>query len=228
MARTAHEDREQILAELAVAIDHIALATACLGAAYELLDEATADRLEAELFRPVQKAYGRAKRTHVQFAARFGLASRPFESPSAGLPSQGVKAFVERSVVAAQEAGLAIAELQDAGVEPQVWKIEGLERREDCEKIVAQCRADGRDQVVCVVLGRGAERAKVESWLASGAGVDGYVGFAIGRSIWGDPLAGFLGGSLSREAASEQIAGSYLHFLDTYETARQAARSSGS
>ncbi len=122
----------------------------------------------------------------------------------------------------------AIAELQDAGVEPQVWKIEGLDRREDCETMVAQCRADGRDQVVCVVLGRGAERAKVERWLASGAGVDGYVGFAIGRSIWGDPLAGFLGGSLSREAASEQIAGSYLHFLDTYETARQAARSSGS
>ena len=122
----------------------------------------------------------------------------------------------------------AIAELQDAGVEPQVWKIEGLERREDCEMIVAQCRAGGRDQVVCVVLGRGAERAKVESWLTSGAGVDGYVGFAIGRSIWGDPLAGFLGGSVSRDQASEQIAANYLHFLDTYETATQAARSSGS
>lgn len=112
MVRTALEDREQILAELAVAIDHIALATACLGAAYELLDEATGDRLEADLFRPVQKAYGRAKRTHAQFAARFGLASRPFQSPSAGLPSQGVKSLVERSVVAASEAGRAVAELQ--------------------------------------------------------------------------------------------------------------------
>jgi len=118
----------------------------------------------------------------------------------------------------------AIAELQDAGVEPEIWKIEGLERREDCERIVAQCRAGGRDQVVCVVLGRGAERTKVESWLANGAGVDGYVGFAIGRSIWGDPLAGFLGGSLSRDQARQQIAGTYLHFVDTYE----AARSSGS
>ena len=114
MARTAAEDRAQILAELAVAIDHIALATACLGAAYELLDEATGDRLEAELFRPVQKAYGRAKRTHSQFAARFGLESRPFESPAAGLPSQGVKSFVERSVVAASEAGRAVAERQDS------------------------------------------------------------------------------------------------------------------
>jgi myo-inositol catabolism protein IolC len=116
----------------------------------------------------------------------------------------------------------AIADLQEAGVEPQVWKIEGLERREDCEMIVAQCRAGGRDQVVCVVLGRGAERAKVERWLTSGAGVDGYVGFAIGRSIWGDPLAGFLDGSVSRDQASEQIAGNYLHFMDTYETARSS------
>ena len=114
----------------------------------------------------------------------------------------------------------AIAELQDAGVEPQIWKIEGLDRREDCETVVAQCRAGGRDHVVCVVLGRGAERAKVERWLTSGAGVDGYVGFAIGRSIWGDPLAGFLGGSVSRDQASEQIAANYLHFVDIYESAR--------
>jgi myo-inositol catabolism protein IolC len=114
----------------------------------------------------------------------------------------------------------AIAELQDAGVEPQIWKIEGLDRREDCETVVAQCRAGGRDHVVCVVLGRGAERAKVERWLTSGAGVDGYVGFAIGRSIWGDPLAGFLGGSVSRDEASEQIAANYLHFVDIYESAR--------
>jgi myo-inositol catabolism protein IolC len=118
-----------------------------------------------------------------------------------------------------------IAELQDAGVEPVVWKIEGIDRREDCERVVAQCRAGGRDQVVCVVLGRGASRAKVENWLTSGAGVDGYVGFAIGRSIWGDPLAGFLAGDLEREQAAGQIADNYVHFLDTYQG---AARSSGS
>ena len=119
----------------------------------------------------------------------------------------------------------AIAELQDAGVEPAVWKIEGLDRSEDCERVVSQCRAGGRDQVVCVVLGRGASRAKVEDWLTSGAGVDGYVGFAIGRSIWGDPLAGFLAGDLEREQAAGQIADNYVHFLDTYQG---AARSSGS
>jgi myo-inositol catabolism protein IolC len=113
----------------------------------------------------------------------------------------------------------AIADLQDAGVEPAVWKIEGIDRREDCERVVSQCRAGGRDHVVCVVLGRGAERAKVEHWLTSGAGVDGYIGFAIGRSIWGDPLAGFLDGDLSREQAAEQVADNYVHFVDTYQGA---------
>ncbi len=118
----------------------------------------------------------------------------------------------------------AIAELQDAGVEPAVWKIEGLERRDDCERVVAQCRTGGRDQVVCVVLGRGAERSRVERWLASGAGVDGYVGFAIGRSIWGDPLTGFLEGDLSRDQATEQVADTFAHFVEVYE----GATSSGS
>jgi myo-inositol catabolism protein IolC len=117
----------------------------------------------------------------------------------------------------------AIAELQESGVEPAVWKIEGLDQSEDCERVVAQCRAGGRDQVVCVVLGRGASRAKVESWLTSGAGVDGYVGFAIGRSIWGDPLSGFLAGDLEREQAAEQIADSYVHFVDIYQGAATAA-----
>src|SRR5256714_11213280 len=117
----------------------------------------------------------------------------------------------------------AIAELQQSGVEPAVWKIEGLDRSEDCERVVAQCRAGGRDQVVCVVLGRGASRAKVEHWLTSGAGVDGYVGFAIGRSIWGDPLAGFLAGDLGRGQAAEQIADNYVHFVDTYQGAATAA-----
>jgi hypothetical protein len=114
MARTANEDRRKILADLAVAIDQIALATACLGQAYEGLDEATGDRLEQELFRPVQRALGLAKRTHSQFAGRFGLEAGSFDSPAAGVPSQGVKVFIERAVMAASEAGTTIAELQDS------------------------------------------------------------------------------------------------------------------
>ncbi|HEX2234166.1 MAG TPA: DUF2090 domain-containing protein, partial [Thermoleophilaceae bacterium] len=81
-----------------------------------------------------------------------------------------------------------ITEFQDAGVEVDIWKIEGIDSQEDCEKIAATCRRDGRDGVVCVVLGRGADDAKVEHWLKQGAPVDGYAGFAIGRTIWWDAL----------------------------------------
>jgi myo-inositol catabolism protein IolC len=113
----------------------------------------------------------------------------------------------------------AIAELQDAGIEADIWKIEGVDERADCERIAAQCRAGGRDGVVCVVLGRGADDDKVDHWLRQGAPVEAYVGFAIGRSIWGDPLNGFIDGSLSRQDAAAQVADNYLRFVDVYVSA---------
>jgi hypothetical protein len=113
MAITAQEARQQILDELAAAVDQIAIAVACLSEAYELLDVTTADRLESELFRPVQKAYGRGKRTHQQFAERCGLAGREFETAAPGRSSQGVKAFVDRAAMAAGEADHGLGELQD-------------------------------------------------------------------------------------------------------------------
>jgi myo-inositol catabolism protein IolC len=113
----------------------------------------------------------------------------------------------------------AIAELQDVGVEADIWKIEGVDERADCERIAAQCRAGGRDRVVCVVLGRGADDAKVDHWLRQGAPVEGYVGFAIGRSIWGGPLQGFIDGDLSREEAAAGIADNYLRFIEVYGSA---------
>jgi myo-inositol catabolism protein IolC len=118
-----------------------------------------------------------------------------------------------------------IAELQDAGVEADIWKIEGVDTREDCERIAAQARAGGRDGVVCVVLGRGADDDKVDHWLRQGAPVDGYVGFAIGRSIWGGPLTGFLEDSLSREEAAGKVADNFLRFVEVYEAAEQAVAS---
>ncbi len=111
----------------------------------------------------------------------------------------------------------AIAELQGDGAEADIWKIEGIDAREDCEMIAAQTRAGGRDGVVCVVLGRGADDAKVDHWLEQAAPVEGYVGFAIGRSIWGDALKGFIDGSLDRSDATEQIARKYLRFIEVYE-----------
>ena len=104
MARTALEDRGQILDELAAAIDQLALAVACLSEAFELLAVDAAGRLETELYRPVQKAFGRAQRTHTEFAERYALSRREFKLPSPGLSSQGVGAFVERAVTASSDA----------------------------------------------------------------------------------------------------------------------------
>jgi myo-inositol catabolism protein IolC len=118
----------------------------------------------------------------------------------------------------------AITELQDAGVEPDIWKIEGIDTQEDCELIAKTCRRDGRDGVTCVVLGRGADDAKVEHWLRQGAPVEGYAGFAIGRTIWWDALKGFLDGSIEREDAAAQIADNYLRFVRVYsDAARETA-----
>ncbi len=113
----------------------------------------------------------------------------------------------------------AIRELQEAGVEPDIWKIEGIDAREDCETISATTRRDGRDGVACVVLGRGADDAAVDHWLRTGSGVPGYIGFAIGRSIWWDPLKGFVDGDLPREDAAKQIAANYRRFIDVYNGA---------
>ena len=117
----------------------------------------------------------------------------------------------------------AIADFQRAGVEVDIWKIEGLDSRDDNERLARQAREGGRDGVVCVVLGRGASDAKVDEWLQAGAPVAGYVGFAIGRSIWWDALKGFLERRLEREAACDQIAEKYLRFVRVYEEAEQGA-----
>jgi myo-inositol catabolism protein IolC len=109
-----------------------------------------------------------------------------------------------------------IADFQQSGIEADIWKIEGIDRREDCEMIAEQARAGGRDGVGCVVLGRGANTEKVEHWLRTGAGVPGYLGFAIGRTIWWDQLKGYLDGSLSRDDAANQISANYRRAIEVY------------
>jgi myo-inositol catabolism protein IolC len=118
-----------------------------------------------------------------------------------------------------------IREFQEGGVEPDIWKIEGVDSSEDCDSIAKTARRDGRDGVVCVVLGRGADDDKVDHWLRQGAPVQGYAGFAIGRSIWWDALKGFLDGNVEREEAAQQVADNYLRFVKVYqEAAREPAR----
>ncbi len=113
MSYTTAEGREQILGDLAVAIEQIAESLAALGEAYEQLDEQTADVLEEQLFRPVQHAYGRAQRTYTEFASRSNLPSRTFQAHTPGAQSQSVQALIERGVDGAQDADQAIADLQD-------------------------------------------------------------------------------------------------------------------
>jgi myo-inositol catabolism protein IolC len=112
----------------------------------------------------------------------------------------------------------AIEALQNAGVEVDIWKIEGVDEREDAEMLAEQTRSgEGREGVVCILLGRGASDEKVDHWLRQAAPVEGFIGFAIGRSIWWDALKGFLSGDLDREAAAAKIADNYLRFIDVYQ-----------
>jgi myo-inositol catabolism protein IolC len=116
-----------------------------------------------------------------------------------------------------------IAEIQDAAIDVDIWKIEGVDARSDCEMLVSQARTGGRDGVVCVVLGRGADDEKVDHWLAQAAPVDGFVGFAIGRSIWWDPLKAYVDGKIERSAGARKIAENYLRFIKVYERAEGKA-----
>src|SRR6478735_4207935 len=113
----------------------------------------------------------------------------------------------------------AIEEIQDFGIEVDIWKIEGVDERSDCETLAQTSRRGGRDGVVCVLLGRGASDEKVDHWLRQAAPVDGFIGFAIGRSIWWDALKGFLDGSLPREEAAQLICDKYTRFVKVYDEA---------
>jgi len=124
MAYTTAEGREQVLTDLAVAVEQIADALAGLGEAYEQLDEQHADILEEQLFRPVQSAYGRAKRTHTEFAARSGLRTRTFADHSPGPQSQSVQELIERAADAVEDADQSIAELQDSMLPVEVGDTE--------------------------------------------------------------------------------------------------------
>jgi myo-inositol catabolism protein IolC len=114
-----------------------------------------------------------------------------------------------------------IRSLQDAGVEPDVWKVEGLDSRDDCERVVATARRDGRDEVGCIVLGRGADEKKVVSWLRIAASVSGFIGFAVGRTTFWDAIADFVAKTVTREEAASRIAHRYSNWAAIFERAHR-------
>lgn len=152
MAYITAEARQDLLDTLAEATDEIGLALAALGVAYELLDEHNAERLEEELFRPVQVAYGRARRTHAGFAERYGLPGRSFAPVSPGLASQGADGLLDRAVEAVGEADLILATLQDSMQPVEVGDAELRAGLAEVRELVAGLR--GRARELARTLGR--------------------------------------------------------------------------
>jgi len=114
----------------------------------------------------------------------------------------------------------AIQELQDGQVEPDIWKVEGLDRYQDCETIVATARRGGRDNVGCIILGRGEDATKVRDWLTTAARVPGFIGFAVGRTVFWDALVAWRARKTTRDEAVAEVARRYKDFVDTFATAR--------
>ncbi len=122
-----------------------------------------------------------------------------------------------------QLTGRAIQELQDVGVEPDVWKLEGMDDRDAARSVVKQARAGGRDKVGIIVLGRGEDDQRVQGWLAIGAQTPGFIGFAVGRTVFWQPLVEYKDGSISRAEAVSRIAGTYQRMYRVFGDARSAA-----
>jgi len=152
MAYTTADARQQLLDTLAEAIDQIAVALASLGEAYEQLDEQKAETLEQELFRPVQTAYGRAKRTHAEFARRHGLPARTFEPAAPGAPSQGTRGFLSAAVEAIGKADGALATLQDSMLPIEVGDAELRAGLQDVRSLIGEL--PGRTHQLLRTLGR--------------------------------------------------------------------------
>jgi hypothetical protein len=147
MTYTTADGRKQVLDVLAGAVEEIGVALAALGEAYELLDERTADRLEQELFRPVQSAYGRAQRTYAGFAERHGLPGHTFESAPQGAPSTGVKGFVEAAVEAASRADGELAALQDSMLPIEIGDAELRAGLQEVRELLGELRGRARELV---------------------------------------------------------------------------------
>jgi hypothetical protein len=144
MAYTAQEARIQLLDDLAAAADQLALALACVGEAYDELDEQSADAMEEQLFRPLQAAYARARRTHSEFAARYGLPQRAFEPRSSGTHSNDPRVYLERTVEATERADQRIAELQDSMMPVEVGDTQLRAGLSEVRSLIGELPGRGR------------------------------------------------------------------------------------
>ncbi|HQT90086.1 MAG TPA: DUF2090 domain-containing protein [Acidiphilium sp.] len=116
-----------------------------------------------------------------------------------------------------------IKELQNSGVEPDVWKIEGLDFVGDCEKIIETVQRGQRDAVSCIVLGRGSSDQQVIGWLRNAGEVPGFTGLAVGRTSFWDSLIELRDHKITRELAVEQIAKRYIEWVTVFQRASRRA-----
>lgn len=110
-----------------------------------------------------------------------------------------------------------IRQLQDSGVEPDIWKIEELDRRQDRESVVAAVRRGGGDRVGCIILGRREDDRKVHEWLTAAAAVPGFIGFVVGRTSFWQSLVDFRARRITRDAAVSEIARRYRELVEVFE-----------
>lgn len=110
----------------------------------------------------------------------------------------------------------AISELQNSDIEPDVWKVEGMETSENYQKIIQIIKLNKRESVSLVILGRGEDREKVEEWIKAGKNVPGVIGFAIGRTVFWQPLIEFNNGKINRDEAIDMISKNYVHFYNLF------------
>jgi 5-dehydro-2-deoxygluconokinase len=115
----------------------------------------------------------------------------------------------------------AMDQIQRFGVEPDLWKLEGIETPEDSKAVARQARVGGRDYVGVIVLGRGENAEKVRTWLTVAAKTPGVIGFAVGRTVFWDALKHHKEGTLSREKAVAQIADIYRGFCELWMKAKR-------
>ncbi|MFH1780592.1 MAG: DUF2090 domain-containing protein [Candidatus Nealsonbacteria bacterium] len=112
-------------------------------------------------------------------------------------------------------------QLQDSGIEPDIWKLEGLETSEEVKEIVKQARIGGRKKVGVVILGRGESDDKVKNWLIVAAKIPGVVGFAVGRTVFKQALLDYNQETTNREEAIRVIAKNYKSFVDLFENIKK-------
>jgi myo-inositol catabolism protein IolC len=110
-----------------------------------------------------------------------------------------------------------LKQIQAAGVEPAIWKLEGVDDPADAKAVVKQAQTGGRKAGI-ITLGRGESKEHVQKWLAVGAKIPGIIGFAVGRTIFWSPLNEYKAKQISRDEAVKKIAQNYTELATLWFT----------